>query len=81
VKMPVRADGIQLFQWECIIPAIAPKRKYGSLEASRIPSALTGILTLFLLAVFFTYRHILPGFYPEFWSLQSAVAAAVIVGL
>ncbi|MEI1251580.1 acyltransferase family protein [Rhizobium aouanii] len=46
-----------------------------------IPSALTGILTLFLLAVFFTYRHILPGFSPEFWSLQSAVAAAVIVGL
>ncbi|MBY5783058.1 MULTISPECIES: acyltransferase family protein [Rhizobium] len=46
-----------------------------------IPSALTGILTLFLVAVFFTYRHILPGFSPEFWSLQSAVAAAVIVGL
>ncbi|WP_027667471.1 acyltransferase family protein [Rhizobium leguminosarum] len=46
-----------------------------------IPSALTGILTLFLLAVFFTYRHILPGFSPEFWGLQSAVAAAVIVGL
>ncbi|MHC2361393.1 acyltransferase family protein [Rhizobium leguminosarum] len=45
------------------------------------PSALTGILTLFLLAVFFTYRHILSGFSPEFWSLQSAVAAAVIVGL
>ncbi|MBY5567010.1 acyltransferase [Rhizobium leguminosarum] len=48
---------------------------------SWIPSALTGILTLFLLAVFFTYRHILPGFSPEFWGLQSAVAAAVIVGL
>ncbi|MBY5402441.1 acyltransferase family protein [Rhizobium leguminosarum] len=48
---------------------------------SWIPSALTGILTLFALAVFFTYRHILPGFSPEFWSLQSAVAAAVIVGL
>ncbi|MGO7214403.1 acyltransferase family protein [Rhizobium ruizarguesonis] len=48
---------------------------------SWIPSALTGISTLFLLAVFFTYRHILPGFSPEFWSLQSAVAAAVIVGL
>ncbi|AUW42528.1 acyltransferase family protein [Rhizobium leguminosarum] len=46
-----------------------------------IPSALTGILTLFLLAVFFTYRHILSGFSPEFWSLQSAVAAAVIVAL
>ncbi|NKM45280.1 acyltransferase family protein [Rhizobium leguminosarum bv. viciae] len=46
-----------------------------------IPSALIGILTLFLVAVFFTYRHILPGFSPEFWSLQSAVAAAVIVGL
>ncbi|MBY3233846.1 acyltransferase [Rhizobium laguerreae] len=46
-----------------------------------IPSVLTGISTLFLLAVFFTYRHILPGFSPEFWSLQSAVAAAVIVGL
>ncbi|MFW8604664.1 acyltransferase [Rhizobium leguminosarum] len=46
-----------------------------------IPSALTGILTLFLLAVFFTYRHVLSGFSPEFWSLQSAVAAAVIVGL
>ncbi|WP_027684598.1 acyltransferase family protein [Rhizobium leguminosarum] len=45
------------------------------------PSALTGILTLFLLAVFFTYRHILSGFSPEFWSLQSAVAAAAIVGL
>ncbi|MBA9029551.1 acyltransferase family protein [Rhizobium leguminosarum] len=45
------------------------------------PSAITGILTLFLLAVFFTYRHILSGFSPEFWSLQSAVAAAVIVGL
>ncbi|MGO7088294.1 acyltransferase [Rhizobium leguminosarum] len=45
------------------------------------PSALTGILTLFLLAVFFTYRHILSGFSPEFWSLQSAVGAAVIVGL
>ncbi|MGR9372767.1 acyltransferase family protein [Rhizobium leguminosarum] len=45
------------------------------------PSALTGILTLFLLAVFFTYRHILSGFSAEFWSLQSAVAAAVIVGL
>ncbi|MBB3134987.1 peptidoglycan/LPS O-acetylase OafA/YrhL [Rhizobium pisi] len=48
---------------------------------SWIPSVLTGILTLFLLAVFFTYRHILPGFSPEFWGLQSAVAAAVIVGL
>ncbi|NEK33874.1 acyltransferase family protein [Rhizobium leguminosarum] len=46
-----------------------------------VPSAFTGISTLFLLAVFFTYRHILPGFSPEFWSLQSAVAAAVIVGL
>ncbi|CAK08034.1 acyltransferase family protein [Rhizobium johnstonii] len=46
-----------------------------------IPSAFTGISTLVLLAVFFTYRHILPGFSPEFWSLQSAVAAAVIVGL
>ncbi|MGR9076643.1 acyltransferase family protein [Rhizobium leguminosarum] len=45
------------------------------------PSALTGILTLFLLAVFFTYRHVSSGFTPEFWSLQSAVAAAVIVGL
>jgi peptidoglycan/LPS O-acetylase OafA/YrhL len=45
------------------------------------PSALTGILTLFLLAVFFTYRHVSSGFSPEFWSLQSAVAAAVIVGL
>ncbi len=48
---------------------------------SWVPSVLTGISTLFLLAVFFTYRHILPGFSPEFWSLQSAVAAAVIVGL
>ncbi|WP_163880162.1 acyltransferase family protein [Rhizobium laguerreae] len=48
---------------------------------SWIPSVLTGISTLFLLVVFFTYRHILPGFSPEFWSLQSAVAAAVIVGL
>ncbi|MBB3741843.1 peptidoglycan/LPS O-acetylase OafA/YrhL [Rhizobium sp. BK591] len=48
---------------------------------SWIPSTLTGISTLFLLAVFFTYRHIFPGFSPEFWSLQSAVAAAVIVGL
>ncbi|TAX09908.1 acyltransferase [Rhizobium leguminosarum] len=48
---------------------------------SWIPSALTGISTLFLLAVFFAYRHILPGFSPEFWGLQSAVAAAVIVGL
>ncbi|OAV56283.1 acyltransferase [Rhizobium sp. WYCCWR10014] len=46
-----------------------------------VPSVLTGISTLFLLAVFFTYRHILPGFSPEFWSLQSAVAAAVIVWL
>ncbi|MBB4436929.1 MULTISPECIES: acyltransferase family protein [Rhizobium] len=46
-----------------------------------VPSVLTGISTLFLLAVFFTYRHILPGFSPEFWGLQSAVAAAVIVGL
>ncbi|WHO76138.1 acyltransferase [Rhizobium sp. BT03] len=45
------------------------------------PSALTGILTLFLLAVFFTYRNLAPGFSPEFWSLQSAVAAAVIVAL
>ncbi|MGR9239250.1 acyltransferase family protein [Rhizobium leguminosarum] len=45
------------------------------------PSALTGVLTLFLLAVFFTYRHVSSGFSPEFWSLQSAVAAAVIVGL
>ena len=49
--------------------------------SSWIPSTLTGISTLFLLAVFFTYRHIFPGFSPEFWSLQSAVAAAVIVGL
>jgi peptidoglycan/LPS O-acetylase OafA/YrhL len=48
---------------------------------SWIPSALTGIFTLFLLAVFFTYRHIVSGFSPEFWGLQSAVAAAVIVGL
>ncbi|MGO8141361.1 acyltransferase family protein [Rhizobium leguminosarum] len=48
---------------------------------SWVPSVLTGISTLFLLVVFFTYRHILPGFSPEFWSLQSAVAAAVIVGL
>ncbi|OHV24209.1 acyltransferase [Rhizobium sp. RMa-01] len=45
------------------------------------PSALTGILTLFLLVVFFTYRNLAPGFSPEFWSLQSAVAAAVIVAL
>ncbi|MBX5169698.1 acyltransferase [Rhizobium sp. NZLR1b] len=45
------------------------------------PSALTGIFTLFLLAVFFAYRHLAPGFSPEFWSLQSAVAAAVIVAL
>lgn len=45
------------------------------------PSALTGIFTLFLLAVFFTYRHVLPSFSPEFWSLQSAIAAAVIVAL
>ncbi|OWV84385.1 acyltransferase [Rhizobium sp. R635] len=45
------------------------------------PSALTGAFTLFLLAVFFTYRNILPGFSPEFWSLQSAAAAAVIVAL
>ncbi|GGE07267.1 acyltransferase family protein [Rhizobium anhuiense] len=49
--------------------------------SSWIPSTLTGISTLFLLAVFFTYRHIFPGFSPEFWSLQSAVSAAVIVGL
>ncbi|MBY5311942.1 acyltransferase family protein [Rhizobium leguminosarum] len=48
---------------------------------SWVPSVLTGISTLFLLVVFFTYRHILPGFSPEFWSLQSAVAASVIVGL
>ncbi|PDT23018.1 acyltransferase family protein [Rhizobium hidalgonense] len=45
------------------------------------PSPLTGTFTLFLLAVFFTYRHLVPGFSPEFWSLQSAVAAAVIVAL
>ncbi|MBY4631512.1 acyltransferase family protein [Rhizobium croatiense] len=45
------------------------------------PSALTGIFTLVLLAVFFTYRHVLPNFSPEFWGLQSAVAAAVIVAL
>ncbi|EJC85714.1 LOW QUALITY PROTEIN: putative acyltransferase [Rhizobium leguminosarum bv. trifolii WSM2297] len=45
------------------------------------PSPLTGIFTLFLLAVFFTYRNLVPGFSPEFWSLQSAVAAAVIVAL
>ncbi|RFB82252.1 acyltransferase [Rhizobium leguminosarum bv. trifolii] len=45
------------------------------------PSALTGILTLFLLVVFFTYRNLAPGFSPEFWSLQSAAAAAVIVAL
>lgn len=45
------------------------------------PSALMGIFTLFLLAVFFIYRHVLPSFSPEFWSLQSAVAAAVIVAL
>ncbi|MBX4924570.1 acyltransferase [Rhizobium binae] len=45
------------------------------------PSALTGIVTLFLLAVFFAYRHVLPNFSPEFWSLQSAAAAAVIVAL
>ncbi|MFS2179131.1 acyltransferase family protein [Rhizobium pisi] len=48
---------------------------------SWISSVLTGILTLFLLVVFFTYRHIVSGFSPEFWGLQSAVAAAVIVGL
>ncbi len=40
------------------------------------PSALTGIFTLLLLAVFFTYRHVLPNFSPEFWGLQSAAAAA-----
>ncbi|ANM07168.1 acyltransferase 3 family protein (plasmid) [Rhizobium phaseoli] len=45
------------------------------------PSALTGILTLLLLAVFFVYRHVLPNFSPEFWGLQSAAAAAVIVAL
>ncbi|PDT12368.1 acyltransferase [Rhizobium sp. M1] len=45
------------------------------------PSALTGIFTLVLLAVFFTYRHVLPNFSPEFWGLQSAAAAAVIVAL
>ncbi|WP_049735258.1 acyltransferase family protein [Rhizobium ecuadorense] len=45
------------------------------------PSALTGILTLFLLVVFFTYRILAPGSSPEFWSLQSAAAAAVIVAL
>ena len=45
------------------------------------PSALTGIFTLVLLAVFFTYRHVLPNFSPEFWGLQSALAAAVIVAL
>ncbi|PDV86809.1 acyltransferase [Rhizobium sp. H4] len=45
------------------------------------PSAVTGIFTLVLLAVFFTYRHVLPNFSPEFWGLQSAVAAAVIVAL
>ncbi|RFB84888.1 acyltransferase [Rhizobium leguminosarum bv. trifolii] len=45
------------------------------------PSALTGILTLFLLVVFFTYRNLAPDFSPEFWSLQSAAAAAVIVAL
>ncbi|KPH06955.1 acyltransferase (plasmid) [Rhizobium acidisoli] len=44
-------------------------------------SALTGIFTLFLLAAFFTYRHLVPGFSPEFWSLQSAFAAAIIVAL
>ncbi|MBB4482521.1 acyltransferase family protein [Rhizobium etli] len=45
------------------------------------PSALTGVFTLVLLAVFFTYRHVLPNFFPEFWGLQSAAAAAVIVAL
>ncbi|MDC9835050.1 acyltransferase family protein [Rhizobium binxianense] len=45
------------------------------------PSALTGIFTLLLLAVFFTYRHVVPSFSPEFWGLPSAVAAAVIVAL
>ncbi|ARM91537.1 acyltransferase 3 family protein (plasmid) [Rhizobium sp. CIAT894] len=45
------------------------------------PSALTGIFTLFLLAALFTYRHVVPSFSPEFWGLQSAVAAAVIVAL
>ncbi|PDT29548.1 acyltransferase [Rhizobium sp. L9] len=45
------------------------------------PSASTGAFTLFLLAVFFTYRHVLPGFSHEFWGLQSALAAAVIVAL
>ncbi|WP_064695613.1 acyltransferase family protein [Rhizobium aegyptiacum] len=45
------------------------------------PTALAGAFTLFLLAAFFTYRHVLPGFSPEFWGLQSAVAAAVIVAL
>ena len=45
------------------------------------PSALTGIFTLVLLAVFFTYRHVLANFSPEFWGLQSALAAAVIVAL
>ncbi|EJT06127.1 acyltransferase [Rhizobium sp. CCGE 510] len=45
------------------------------------PSAFTGIFTLLLLAVFFTYRHVAPSFSPEFWSLQGAAAAAVIVVL
>ncbi|WP_064684687.1 acyltransferase family protein [Rhizobium bangladeshense] len=45
------------------------------------PSAFTGILTLLLLVAFFMYRHVLPNFSPEFWGLQSAAAAAVIVAL
>ncbi|OWV70487.1 acyltransferase [Rhizobium sp. R634] len=45
------------------------------------PSALTGIFTLVLLVVFFTYRHLLANFSPEFWGLESALAAAVIVAL
>lgn len=45
------------------------------------PSALMGIFTLLLLAVFFTYRHVLPNFSPEFWGLQSAASAAAIVAL
>ncbi len=44
-------------------------------------STYEGIAALVLLVLFFNYSHVLPQQGPEFWGLQSAVAAAVIVAI
>ncbi|MDX3927334.1 MAG: acyltransferase [Shinella sp.] len=54
---------------------------FHSVAKERSPSLFSGILTLVLLVIFFSYRHVFPAFSPEFWGLPSAFASAVIVAL